>query len=927
VATRAVLLADLVVQTAPLARLSLTLAAVLALTLAGLAAALRPSPAPGAAGEGAALPGPVVVAPPLPVARDLQGDLLPDGASARLGTTRWRHGGVTGFVAFLPDGKSVVSFSVDRVFHVWEFPSGKEIRRFGPGVDAPLPLPVRWRSTEVPVALSDDGKVLAFHISEVEIQLYDVATGKKLATLEQGGHLTSLAFSPDGRHLAVRDMIGTLTIWDWKARKAQRIAVPHRFVIGETPSLTYSPDGKLLAMTSNSSTHSSTIKLVDPRKGKGEQVHTLQTDQERYIRMVLFAPDSKLLACLDRSDVVRLIEVATGKQVGKFQLKERGPAGMAFSRDGKSIFTRSMFRQTVSEWDVATGKELRSIGPVGQQDPIHGDLMLPRPALTPDGKTLAFAGVDHSLHFLDLAAGKEVHGAGRHTMPLMAVGWRPDGRGLWTQGYGKVLRQWDRVTGKEVGPMTLPVNAYQAVLSADARYLATAPFLNKGGKIVSLATGKEVGQIPPQGPQDKVISPTSMVFSSDGAFLAVRWERTQQLEIYAVAPLTLPSPPADGGEGRVRGKLLHTIGVTATPSEMNVNGLACWPVMAFSADGKLLAAYSAAEVLAVWETANGRLLTSLSLTGNSPYAGVAFTPDGRCLAVETSDGDVVLWELASGKPRRVFAAKGARPKGPKAVLAPAKFWFFEPVAAPPANIAFSPRGELLVYGAPAGGIHVWQVRTGQELASFRGHTGVINAFAFSPDGKTLASAGADTTALTWDLSAALARPLPRRDFTDAELKARWEALASADARQAFSAMCDLAGAPAQAVALLNRHLRPAPALDPERVNRLLADLGDPALKVRQKATADLLQLDGRLVPLIDKALAAKPALEQQKRLEKIREALTSFVLTEEKLGLYRAVEVLERIGTPQARQLLRRLAGGAPGALATTAARQALQRQ
>jgi len=74
-------------------------------------------------------------------------------------------------------------------------------------------------------------------------------------------------------------------------------------------------------------------------------------------------------------------------------------------------------------------------------------------------------------------------------------------------------------------------------------------------------------------------------------------------------------------------------------------------------------------------------------------------------------------------------------------------------------------------------------------------------------------------------------------------------------------------------------------------------------------------------------LAAKPALERQQRLEKIRDALTGAVLTEENLHLYRAIEVLERIGTPQARQLLQRLADGAPGALATTAARKVLQRR
>jgi hypothetical protein len=181
--------------------------------------------------------------------------------------------------------------------------------------------------------------------------------------------------------------------------------------------------------------------------------------------------------------------------------------------------------------------------------------------------------------------------------------------------------------------------------------------------------------------------------------------------------------------------------------------------------------------------------------------------------------------------------------------------------------------------------------------------------------------------LTWDLSAALSRPLPQRVFTDTELKARWEALAGADAQQAFAAMCDLAAAPGQAVALLNRELRPAPTLDVESVNQLIANLGGPTFKGREKAMAALLQLDGRAVPLIDKALAAKPALETQKRLEKIHDALTRVALTEGQLRVYRAIEVLEHIGTREARRVLERLADGAPGALATTASHKALQRQ
>jgi len=838
----------------------------------------------------------------LPVATDLYGDPLPKGALARLGTSRWRHGGVTSFVAFLPDGKHLVSASDDNVFHVWEFPSGKEIQRFGPGVNEPPPPPVRI--FKPPVAMTLDGKILAYHHDRTELQLYEIATGKKLATLKYAGDHSRLAFSPDGRHLAVRDWLGQITIWDWKARQSQAIAVRHNLNIGQTPPLVYSPDGRLLAMTSYGQ-YASTIKLVDPSKSKGQQIRTLELDPPKQISAVLFAPDSKLLACSAEGGMVHLLDVATGKQVCTFKSAKSGPVAMAFARDGKSIITRSLFHQSMCEWDVNTGKELRTFGPVGQHDPPRSDLTMPWPALSPDGTILALAGIDHSLHFLDLVSGKEIHADGSNTLPVTAVGWAADGKSLWAQSYGKALRQWDPATGKALEPIALPVNSFLAALSGDTRYMATAPLWDKPGQIVDVATGKQVGQVLPSG-SDQVLGPNHMVFSADGAFLAVYWEQMGKLEVYAAA----------------QNKVLFTLGITAAQRGMARGGLAAWPTMLFSPEGKLLAAYSEPGVLTLWDTATGRKRASLPAPDDMPLAALAFAPDRRSLALEKSDGSVVLWELATCKERRIFTAK-------KAFLAlpVTEFSFITAYQhAPSANVAFSPKGDVLVYGAPDGVIHVWQVQTGQELVSFHGHSGVINAFAFSADGKTLASASADTTVLTWDLTAALAKPLPQRVFNDAELKMRWDMLASDDAQTAFTAVCELAAAPSDAMAMLNQHLKPASPPESKQAAKLIAELGDDSFKVRQQAMAGLVQQKAQVVPFLDKALAAKPSLELKLRLEQVRDQLTGMRVPAEDLRMYRAIEVLERISTPEARQILERLGDGAPRARETEEAKAALER-
>ena len=73
-------------------------------------------------------------------------------------------------------------------------------------------------------------------------------------------------------------------------------------------------------------------------------------------------------------------------------------------------------------------------------------------------------------------------------------------------------------------------------------------------------------------------------------------------------------------------------------------------------------------------------------------------------------------------------------------------------------------------------------------------------------------------------------------------------------------------------------------------------------------------------------MATQPALETKTRLDTLRLKLTTVILTEEKLRLCRDIEVLERIGSAEARQLLKMLAGGAPGAYSTTTAQAALTR-
>jgi hypothetical protein len=96
--------------------------------------------------------------------------------------------------------------------------------------------------------------------------------------------------------------------------------------------------------------------------------------------------------------------------------------------------------------------------------------------------------------------------------------------------------------------------------------------------------------------------------------------------------------------------------------------------------------------------------------------------------------------------------------------------------------------------------------------------------------------------------------------------------------------------------------------------------------VRSAAFAELLRLPEPAVPALRKALAAGPSLEVRRRIEQLLREADGPVVAPERQRDVRAVEVLERIATAEARRLLEELGRGAPEALRTREARASLGR-
>src|SRR5262249_17520375 len=147
-----------------------------------------------------------------------------------------------------------------------------------------------------------------------------------------------------------------------------------------------------------------------------------------------------------------------------------------------------------------------------------------------------------------------------------------------------------------------------------------------------------------------------------------------------------------------------------------------------------------------------------------------------------------------------------------------------------------------------------------------------------------------------------------------------------DAVRAFDAVCDLSAAPAVAVPFFKERLHPVAAVDAEKVQHLLADLDSERFAVRKKASSDLENIGEAAIPLLRTALEADPSAEARRRIEDALKKIDNVVPTGELLRSLRAIEVLETIGTPEAKAMLQDLANGTAGASVTRAAQAALER-
>jgi WD40 repeat protein len=454
---------------------------------------------------------------------------------------------------------------------------------------------------------------------------------------------TAVAYRPDGQRVAVGDVDGSVRIWEPQSGRLVQVCLG----VGSVQFLAWSPDGKTLAVGSwRESLHKPDFRLWGAEKGR--LLRTLEPPSSRGGSAALaWSADGRTLLALHPNDGGCLLwNAADGKLLRKVAIPCQGPA--AFSPDAKWL-AGATADSHFALWDVETGKEVRKLDE-------YKLAALPALAWSPDGKRLALTAADGVRVWQATTGERIVHA--KDLPQCHSICWSPDGRTFAAGRHSQGVAVVDLAAKGKLRALEDDVHSSLA-WSPDGKTIARIAWGGGGGggwvRLYDAATGKRQRALAEGEPPNAIFA-----WSAAGSTVALNYDGKTSLssvdagQVSAVLKDTIEplawSPDgkrlATAGQDRRTVILWEDGGQTRLALKGHLQGVS-W--LAWSPDGKRLASSAGGEKrVLLWDADKVEKLREL---GPLPAeaAGLKWSADGRLIAFQAPERRWHFWDVEQNK--------------------------------------------------------------------------------------------------------------------------------------------------------------------------------------------------------------------------------------------------------------------------------------
>ncbi|MCI0640909.1 MAG: WD40 repeat domain-containing protein [Gemmataceae bacterium] len=612
-------------------------------------------------------------------------------------------------LAFSSDGKHLATASFDNTVKLWEAATGKEIKTFGG--------PQGHQKMVLSVALSNDGSMIASGSVDNTLKIWDVPLGSPLRNLAAQEAVIAVTLSADSAKLAVGTKDGLVKVFTTAEFKELFKCEKHDSAV---TSLAFSANGQVLA----SSGADKTLRFWNAANG---QLMAIVGAHTAAANAVAIHPNNNAAYSVGDDGLLKTWNVPPPASK-PMPAHAANIHALVLSADGNQVWTGGadkIVRQSLTQ-----GKEVRVFSGV------NGEIK--SLAVHPQGNLLAAGATDNRLHLWNVADGKPVTQWVAHSGSVTSAGFHPQNPQLMTAGADGLVKIW-----------ALPTPA--RVLSHPDAVLTATPIVN-GQKLLTGSADKilrlwDVAKLNVERQFAGHTGPVTAAVANANAQLIVSGGGEGTIRIWNPATgkesdillghnagiTSLALNPAGnvlvstGADGQVGAWQLPIAPVKAMPHPDQI------AAVALSSDATKLVTGGADKIARLWHLANAA--KERDFPGPTlAITSVALSPNGTLVAAGSADKTVHVWSVADGKLLQKIAL-------PAVVQA----------------VAFHPDNKTLAAGLADNTLKLLGAGDGKEMKSLGGHSGAVQALAFSAKGDLLFSGGADKSVQIWTLPDAAAK--------------------------------------------------------------------------------------------------------------------------------------------------------------------------